>query len=104
MEPICATASNASHQPDLREADWPYNPQKFAERPPDDLLSGGADLQGPELLPHEQCEYRRLKSCLSAGFPLCSAFAVYDSFYDADSNGGIVSLPGDEVLRGGHAV
>jgi hypothetical protein len=45
-----------------------------------------------------------LRGCLAAGFPFVFGFSVYDSFYDADGNGGFVNLPGDEPLKGGHAV
>jgi hypothetical protein len=87
-----------------READWPYDPQKFAEQPPDGCFQTAQTYKALSYFRMNNANIDELKSCLSAGFPFVFGFAVYDSFYDADSNGGIVSLPGDEVLKGGHAV
>jgi C1A family cysteine protease len=46
----------------------------------------------------------QLKSCLSAGFPFIFGFTIFRSFFQADTNGGVVPMPGYETSRDGHAV
>ena len=87
-----------------REIDWPYNTQKFADQPPDSSFQSAQTYKALSYFRMNNANMDELKSCLAAGFPFVFGFAVYDSFYNADSNGGIVNMPGDEVLKGGHAV
>jgi hypothetical protein len=86
------------------ESDWPYDTRKFAEQPPDACFQTAQTYKALSYFRMNNANIDELKSCLAAGFPFVFGFSVYDSFYDADSNGGIVSLPGDEALKGGHAV
>jgi hypothetical protein len=87
-----------------RESDWPYDIQKFADQPSDSCFQSAQTYKALSYFRMNNANIDELKSCLAAGFPFVFGFAVYDSFYRADSNGGIVSMPGDEVLKGGHAV
>jgi len=87
-----------------RENDWPYDIQKFPDQPPDSCFQSAQTYKALSYFRMNNADIDELKSCLAAGFPFVFGFAVYDSFYDADNHGGIVSMPGDEVLKGGHAV
>jgi hypothetical protein len=86
------------------EAGWPYDPGNFAEQPPDACYQAALTYKALSYFRLNNTDINELKSCLAAGFPFVFGFAVYDSFYNADGNGGIVGLPGDETLLGGHAV
>jgi C1A family cysteine protease len=86
------------------EANWPYDLGKFADAPPDTAFQAALTYKALSYFRLNNANINELKSCLAAGFPFVFGFAVYDSFYNADGNGGIVSLPGSETLEGGHAV
>jgi hypothetical protein len=86
------------------ETDWPYDIQKFAEPPLDACYSEALTYKALSYFRMNNTNIEELKSCLAAGFPFVFGFSIYGSFYDADSNGGIVGMPGDEPLEGGHAV
>lgn len=86
------------------EANWPYDVAKFADAPPDAAFQAALTYKALSYFRLNSANIDELKGCLAAGFPFVFGFSVYDSFHDADSNGGLVSLPGDETLRGGHAV
>jgi C1A family cysteine protease len=86
------------------EANWPYDIAKFADAPPDGAFQAALTYKALSYFRLNSANIDELKGCLAAGFPFVFGFAVYDSFYDADGNGGLVNLPGDEPLKGGHAV
>jgi hypothetical protein len=86
------------------EAAWPYIAQKFADQPPDGCFQAAQTYKALSYFRMNNANIDELKGCLAAGFPFVFGFAVYGSFFDANANGGLVSLPGDEVLEGGHAV
>jgi len=83
---------------------WPYVEQKFADPPPDSCFQSAQTYKALSYFRMNNANIDELKSCLAAGFPFVFGFSIYGSFYNADSNGGIVSMPGDEALEGGHAV
>ena len=87
------------------ETIWPYDQQKFAERPPAQCFKIGKT--------HPAVSYSRIdqeavlmKSCLAAGYPFVFGFTVYESFEsDAVAHSGVVNLPDpSETSLGGHAV
>lgn len=86
------------------EAAWPYELGKFSDQPPDASYQAALTYKALSYFRLNNANIDELKSCLAAGFPFVFGFAVYDSFYDADGNGGIVRLPGNETMKGGHAV
>jgi C1A family cysteine protease len=84
---------------------WPYQPERFAERPPPAAFTFG--------LRNQAVVYRRLsqaasqmKGCLAEGYPFVFGFAVYQSFESAEvARTGVVPMPGPrEKAVGGHAV
>lgn len=86
------------------ESEWPYDPAKFAHKPPVRELRDAAKAK--------ISSYSRLltqqdfMSCLADGFPLVFGFTVYESFEsEAVAKSGVVPMPGKrEQVVGGHAV
>jgi C1A family cysteine protease len=87
------------------ERRWPYEPPRFADRPPAPAYRDG--------LRHQALSYQRLvqdawqmKGCLASGFPFVFGFSVYESFESPSvARTGRMPMPGpDERLIGGHAV
>lgn len=87
------------------ENDWPYNIDKFKEKPSDNCYTSA--------LSHKTIDYRaisqkldQLKSALIEGFPVVFGFSVYESFESQEvAKTGIMPIPKpDEKLLGGHAV
>jgi C1A family cysteine protease len=87
------------------ETDWPYDPAKFAAKPPQKCFIEAVD--------HRATQYQRLvqnltqmKGCLATGFPFVLGFTVYESFESPEvARTGIVPMPGTgEAVVGGHAV
>jgi C1A family cysteine protease len=87
------------------ETDWPYDVQKFAQKPPalaytdakQDLVASYARV--PQVL-------LQMQGCLAEGYPFVFGFTVYESFESQDvANSGIVPMPtsGEKVV-GGHCV
>ncbi len=94
-----------SKQGTCPESFWPYNVDKFTERPPQAVF----DISKL----HPAVEYRSvpqkchaLKACIASGFPFVFGFSVYDSFEsDVVSATGLVPMPDPRESRlGGHAV
>ncbi|MDQ6747240.1 MAG: C1 family peptidase [Candidatus Dormibacteraeota bacterium] len=87
------------------EVDWPYDVERFAERPSSRAYRDAAR--------HRVSRYERLprdlgfmKACLASGFPFIFGFAVYESFEGPEvRRSGRLGLPaaGERVI-GGHAV
>jgi C1A family cysteine protease len=83
---------------------WPYDPRRFAAKPPASCYRDG--------LQHQITEYRRLsttdgmRACLAAGYPFVFGFMVYEGFESrAVARTGVVPMPGRrEKALGGHAV
>lgn len=87
-----------------KETQWPYVISKFAVKPPTSCYTKAAKYKAVSYFRLNNANLDELKSCLAAGFPFVFGFVVYNSFFNADSNHGIVPMPGDESVAGGHAV
>ena len=88
-----------------RESLWPYDIDKFAERPPTPVWLNAAE--------HKVLRYERIaqhhnlmRSRLASGLPFVAGFSVYSSFMsDEVARTGIAHMPqGFERLEGGHAI
>jgi C1A family cysteine protease len=87
------------------EDDWPYDIDRFADKPPAQAYADAAK--------HRISSYQRvatdlsqMKGCLAAGYPFVLGFAVYDSFESQEvASSGHAPMPGPgENQLGGHAV
>jgi C1A family cysteine protease len=87
------------------ETEWPYDIEKFADRPTPVCFTDAAKT--------ESSSYRRLsptlaqlKGCLASGFPFVFGITVYDSFESPDvAKTGHVPMPGNgDKPIGGHAI
>jgi C1A family cysteine protease len=87
------------------ESDWPYDINKFAQRPP---ARAYTDAKA-----HKAASYSRLinsapqlRGCLASGYPFVFGFSVYESFESqAVAQSGVVPMPQPtEKQIGGHAV
>ncbi|MFL5959994.1 MAG: C1 family peptidase [Gaiellaceae bacterium] len=86
------------------EADWPYDIDKFATKPPDNAYADG--------LKHQAIRYARvaqtemgIQNVLASGYPISFGFTVYESFEKDVAADGIVPMPQpSETVLGGHAV
>lgn len=102
---IKSTASQGT----VNEDDWPYDVNKFAERPPQSCYD--------QALKDQSILYQRIgldsnglnsvadmKSCLASDFPFVFGFTLYNDFAWNDRNGE-VQMPGrGSYTVGGHAV
>jgi C1A family cysteine protease len=88
-----------------RAGDWPYEPARFAVKPPAACYRVA--------LGYQVVSYRRvaqslaqMRGCLASGYPFVFGFTVYDGFEsDEVARTGEVPLPGPgERALGGHAV
>jgi C1A family cysteine protease len=87
------------------ETDWPYDIQKFAQKPPaaaytdalQDIVSSYARVA--QVL-------TQMQGCLAEGYPFVFGFSVYESFEsEAVAQTGIVPMPAPgEAVVGGHCV
>jgi len=87
------------------ESDWPYDINKFADKPPANAFSDAAK--------NRVTSYHRVtrnlsqfKGCLASGYPFVMGFTVYDAFESAHvAKTGHLNMPqpGESVV-GGHAV
>ncbi len=87
------------------ESEWPYDPSKFAIKPPQQCYD---DAKKEEALVDRRVLQRidQIQACLASGYPMLFGFTVYESFEsDEVARTGIVPMPqkGEQVL-GGHAV
>lgn len=87
------------------ETDWPYDIDKFRDKPPKKAYDDAKE--------HQAIRYQRLtqtlgqlKGCLAAGFPYVFGFVVYESFESQEvAKTGNVPMPrANEQQLGGHAV
>jgi C1A family cysteine protease len=87
------------------EPEWPYDIEKFADKPPKACYTDG--------LTHQATSYERvpqtleeLKGCLAEGYPFVFGFTVYQSFESPEvAKTGVVPMPSSkESVLGGHAV
>ncbi len=91
------------NRPDL-EANWPYDVDKFAVKPPPASYAFGQLNQAPTYawVAPDLCQ---IKSVLATGLPVGFGFTVYDSFMNVGKDG-VVPMPdlNSEGVLGGHWV
>ena len=87
------------------ETMWPYDPAKFADKPPAECYAAALKFKALKYLRVGQSE-QGIKAALAASRGIVIGISVYDSFEsDEVANTGIVPMPGpDESLLGGHCV
>lgn len=87
------------------ETMWPYDINKFAEKPSAACYTDGAKHAAIAYLSVAQ-SVSHLRSCLAEGYPFVFGFTVYESFEsDAVAKTGIMPMPkAKEKVLGGHAV
>lgn len=85
--------------------DWPYDPERFKDKPPARCYEHAKPFQGLQAHKVEQ-RLGDLQACLANGDPVAFGFTVYESFESPITAAtGIVNLPGPgEKVLGGHAV
>lgn len=86
------------------EAVWPYDIDKFADKPSDMAYADAAARKFNSY--HRILTLGGMMNCLAEGFPFVFGFTVYSSFMSADvASTGVVSMPKPwEREEGGHAV
>jgi C1A family cysteine protease len=97
---------SVAKQGDCPESEWPYDPTKFAVKPPAQCYQDAAKYKAVSYARVTQ-SLTQLKGCLAAGFPIVLGFTVYDSFMsDAVAQSGVAPMPdlSTEHVQGGHAV
>ena len=90
---------------------YPYRIDRF-DRVPDTLNTGFAQsfqalkyFRLDKGIPSDQTLVDRMKEYIAKGFCLGFGFTVFESFEEAERNGGFISYPKpDEEVLGGHAV
>jgi C1A family cysteine protease len=81
------------------ETMWPYDVDKFAEKPPNDAYEEAALTKA---VTYQRVARRDVKLMLAAGAPIAFGFTVYSNFWSTGRNG-FMPLPDGDV-EGGHAV
>jgi C1A family cysteine protease len=87
------------------ETDWPYDIQKFAQKPPANAYS---DAKQDIVSSYARVAQvlTQMQGCLAEGYPFVFGFTVYDSFEsETVTETGIVPMPAPgEAVAGGHCV
>jgi C1A family cysteine protease len=88
-----------------KEDSWPYDIDKFRDKPPKPAYSEGAKHQAIRYLRLSQT-LNQLKGCLADGSPFTFGFVVYESFESQEvAKSGQAPMPhASEKPLGGHAV
>lgn len=87
------------------ETHWPYKVSRFARKPPKACYRNALRYEKVNYYFLDNADLDELKSCLAAGYPFLFGYGIWESFFNSDDNGGIVSMPeDDEPIVGGHAV
>ena len=86
------------------EAIWPYDINRFAERPPKAAYDDAASRQFRNY--YRIMTLSSMLNCLAAGYPFVFGFSVYSQFMSSNvARTGVVNMPEDwETMEGGHAV
>jgi len=87
-----------------KETQWPYDIAKFAIKPPKPCYADATKYRSLNYFRLNNANLDELKTCLAAGFPFVFGFVVYPSFFQGDADHGVVPMPGNESIKGGHAV
>jgi len=85
---------------------WPYNINKFTQKPPSQAYSEASLHQALQYRRIDNSQLDQLKACLAQGFPFVFGFTVYSSFMtQAMAKTGMMPMPAKtEKVMGGHAV
>jgi len=88
------------------EAEWPYDINKFANKPTSKCFTDAAKCQAVGYQRLDSTNLNQLKGCISSGFPFVFGFTVYDAFEGPDvAKTGVLNMPyPKEKVVGGHAV
>jgi C1A family cysteine protease len=86
-----------------KEVDWPYDISQFAVKPSQTCYDSAIKYVAVSYFKLDT-NLDELKSCLAAGYPFVFGFTVYESFPRTPGTNGIVPMPGNEHVIGGHAV
>jgi C1A family cysteine protease len=89
----------------VSESDWPYIPQKFATRPPDELYDAAAQNTVTSFKQIIQDE-NQIKQALYQGYPVLFSADIFPGFEGAEvGKTGMVPMPqAGEKSVGGHAM
>jgi C1A family cysteine protease len=88
-----------------KEDSWPYEIEKFEQKPPSPCYTEGKKNQAIQYLRLTQA-LSQLKGCLAEGYPFVFGFSVYEGFESAEvARTGHAGMPrAKEAMIGGHAV
>lgn len=88
------------------ETSWPYLIDKFKEKPVQQAYNEAKKFKAVSYFRIQTGNLIQMKSCLAAGFPFVLGIALYESFYQADENNGVVSMPSSNLdnMLGGHCI
>lgn len=86
------------------ESKWKYIESKFKTKPTPAVYADGKIFSINKYSRIDNTKLDLLKACLADGYPIILGYSLYENFYDADKNGGIVPMPGESRLLGGHCV
>lgn len=95
-----------NHQGVPSEDLWPYDINKFANKPTDQSIKQALLFQSVEYKSIDNTNKQLLIAALQEGFPISFGMTVYESFMtDQVAATGIVPMPGlHENIEGGHAL
>ena len=87
------------------EALWPFDIAKITTKPPTNLYNQALKYKAISYYSIDNTKLIQLKTCLAAGYPVIFGSTIYESFYNADKNHGVVPMPHmfDKVM-GGHCI
>jgi len=87
------------------ESDWPYEPEKFDEKPPANCYQSAIAHKATQVQNIHQ-DINSMKNCLYAGLPFVVGMQVFEEFESqAVAQSGIVPMPTPtSQIIGGHAV
>lgn len=85
------------------QSDWPYDINRFTEKPPQNAFDNGKLREAVEYAGVPQ-DLHAMKTVLAGGLPIVVGFTVYSSFWDAGSNGQVPLPSKDEKVEGGHCM
>lgn len=84
---------------------WPYDQKAFKKKPPLKAYKHASMYQSSYYYRINNAKIDNLRACLSEGFPFVFGFTCYTNLIEADTNGGIIPMPGpNDSQDGGHAV
>jgi C1A family cysteine protease len=88
------------------ETDWPYDIQKFTQKPPANAYSDAKQDLVSTYSRVAQNNLTQMQGCLAEGYPFVFGFTVYESFEsETVAENGIVPMPASgEKVVGGHCV